>query len=78
MNIMSSVNGDPVGYAEAVTGMVVNVDAYKGDDQELESWMERHDDGTGMIISKIDEEAELLWVRGCPYKIEPWLVWKDR
>lgn len=77
MNIMSSANGSPNGFVEAVVGMTVTVDAYKGDDEELASWMDRHNDGVGQRIWKIDEDEDVLYVRGCPHKIEPWLVWKD-
>ncbi len=78
MDIMSSTKGASDGYATAKTGMVVTVDAYKCDDEDLNEWMDKHDDGVGMVISSIDEDADLLWVEGCPYAIEPWIVWKDR
>lgn len=78
MNIQYSRNGDNAGTVEARIGMVINVDAEKGQNEELADFMDEFNNyGADQTISDIDEEEKLIWVEDCPYAIDAHIVWKD-
>ena len=78
MEVNKNIKGDAAGFEALREGMIVTVDAYKHDDDDLNDYMDEHDDGYGQIVSSFDDETGLVWVVGCPYAIPSWIVFRDQ